>query len=163
MRGNSLRGRIAQSFVSHYESQTTIRAGADEIFAFVKDPENMPQYLPTVEGAHGQGQGRVEVEGDAAGHHYKSDGWFKVDDAERTMSWGSDGEHKYTGRLDVRPLEGQSQISVSLDFEPNPGEEKAFEAQMGSRDATIENGLRAALESIKNRFEGGSKVGTPAG
>lgn len=150
--------------MSHYESQTTIRAGADEIFAFVKEPENMPQYLPTVEGAHGQGQGRVEVEGDAAGHHYKSDGWFKVDDAERTMSWGSDGEHKYTGRLDVRPLEGQSQISVTLDFEPNPGEEKAFDEQMGGRDETIQNGLRAALESIKNRFEGGGgKVGTPAG
>ena len=149
--------------MSHYESEIKVQADPDAVFAYVKDPENMPQYLPTVHGAHSQGDGRVAMEGEAAGHDYKSDGWFKTDDESRSMSWGSDGEHKYSGRLDVRAHEDHSHVSVSLDFEPNPGEEKAFEDQSGSRDKTVQNGLDAALQSIKNKLEGaGGKVPTPA-
>lgn len=150
--------------MSHYESELKVMAAPDTIFAYVKDPANMPKYLPTVHGAHDQGEGRVAVDGEAAGHEYHSDGWFKVDDAERTMSWGSDGENKYSGSLAVRPHEDHSHVSVELDFEPNPGQEAAFEAQSGSRDETVQKGLDAALESIKNEIEGtGGKVAGPAG
>ena len=149
--------------MSHYESELKVQADPDTIFTYVKNPENMPQYLPTVHGAHDQGAGRVAVDGEAAGHEYHSDGWFKVDAAARTMSWGSDGENKYSGKLAVRPHEDHSHVSVSLDFEPNPGQEKAFEEQSGSRDKTVQEGLDAALESIKKQIEGtGGKVATPA-
>lgn len=155
--GNLPQHPLAVQSVSHYESELKVNAAPDAIFAYVKDPENMPQYLPTVTGAHSQGAGRVEVEGEAAGHDYKSDGWFKVDDQSRSMSWGSDGEHKYSGRLDVRPHEDHSHVSVSLDFEPHPGEEKAFQEQSGSRDRTIQDGLDAALQAIKVKMESGKE------
>lgn len=149
--------------MSHYESKTIVKADADAIFAYVKDPENMPKYLPTVHGAHDQGAGRVEVEGEAAGHDYKSDGWFKVDDASRSMSWGSDGENKYSGRLDVRPHEDHSHLSVQLDFETKDEQEKELAEQSGSQDETIQKSLDAALDSIKGIMEGtGGKVPTPA-
>lgn len=149
--------------MSHYESQTVVDAEAKQVFEFVKDPQNMPKYLPTVHSAQPQGPGRVEVEGEAGGHHYDSDGWFKIDDQEMTMTWGSDGEHKYAGQLFVKPEGRGSRIQVSLDFEPNPGEEQSFKQQMGSRDATIKNGLDKSVQSIKNLCEGsGGKETVPA-
>lgn len=150
--------------MSHYESELKVQAEPDAIFAYVKDPENMPKYLSTVHEAHAQGPDRVSVDGEAAGHEYHSDGWFKVDDDARTMSWGSDGENKYSGHLTVRPHEDHSHVAVALDFEPKPGQEAAFEAQTGSRDETVQKGLDAALQSIKNEMEGtGGKVAGPAG
>lgn len=150
--------------MSHYTSEIKVEADPDAVFAYVKDPENMPKYLPTVHGAHDQGAGRVAVDGEAAGHDYHSDGWFRVDDGARTMSWGSDGENKYSGRLSVRPHENHSHVQVQLDFEPKPGQEEAFEAQSGSRDETVQKGFDAALRSIKNEVEGsGGKVAGPAG
>ena len=149
--------------MSHYASELKVEAAPDAVFDYVKDPAHMPKYLPTVHGAHDQGQGRVAVDGEAAGHEYHSDGWFKVDDAARTMAWGSDGENKYSGNLEVRAHEDHSHVKVSLDFEPKPGQEKAFEAQSGSRDKTIQDGLDAALKSIKKEVEGtGGKVPTRA-
>ncbi len=150
--------------MSRYESEIKVQAAPDAVFAYVKEPRNMPKYLPTVHGASSQGEGRVAVDGEAAGHEYHSDGWFKVDDDARTMSWGSDGENKYSGDLHVREHEDHSHVAVSLDFEPKPGQEEAFEAQSGSRDKTIQEGLDAALQSIKNEIEGqGGKVPSPAG
>ena len=149
--------------MSHYSSELKVAADPDQVFDYVKKPENMPKYLPTVHGAHDEGAGRVAVDGEAAGHAYHSDGWFKIDDAARTMSWGSDGENEYSGSLTVRAHEDHSHLEVRLDFKPNPGQEKAFEAQTGSRDETVQNGLDAALRSIKNEVEGhGGKVPTPA-
>ncbi len=149
--------------MSHYESELKVEADPDAIFAYVKDPANMPKYLPTVHGAHDQGEGRVAVDGEAAGHEYHSDGWFEVDDAARTMSWGSDGETKYSGRLTVRPHEDHGHVRVDLEFQPNPGQERAFEEQTGDRDRTVQQGLDAALRSIKNEIEGtGGKVATQA-
>ncbi len=150
--------------MSHYSSELKVKSDPDSVFDYVKKPENMPKYLPTVHGAHEQGAGRVAVDGEAAGHDYHSDGWFKVDDTERTMSWGSDGENKYSGSLTVRAHEDHSHLQVQLDFEPKPGQEEAFKAQTGSRDETVQKGLDAALQSIKNEIEGeGGKVPSPAG
>lgn len=145
--------------MSKYTSQTLIDAPADEVFAYVSDTNRMPEYLPTVHGAMHQGVGRILVKGEAAGHKYESDGRYEVDEDARTMRWGSDGEHRYSGHLEVQDRGNQSFLSVTLDFEPSPGLDEEFKRQMGSRDQAIREGLETSLRSIKNLCEGvGGKV-----
>lgn len=149
--------------MSQYTSQTTVNAPADEVFRFVTDFDRMHDYLPTLQRATPQGEGRIQVEGNAAGHPYNADGWFEADENRRTMRWGSDGEHKYSGHLEVQDRGAGCEVSVTLDFEPNPGMDEEFRKQMGSRDAAVREGLDKALQSIKNICEGtGGKVPSAA-
>lgn len=145
--------------MSEYNHRVTIERPANEVFQFVSKPENMPRYLPTVHDATSLGEDRVVVAGKAAGHPYRNDGWFEVDETSRTMKWGSDGENRYRGDLRVEDLGDRCEVAVHLSFEPRPDQEKAFQAQMGSRDRVIDEGLEDALESIRNICEGtGGKV-----
>lgn len=149
--------------MSHYTCQTTVNAPADEVFAFVTDVSRMPEYLPTLHAARPQGEGRVEMDGEAAGHPYHADGKFQVDEQARSMRWSSDGEHKYSGHLEVRDQGASCNVTVTLDFEPNPGMDEEFKRQMGSRDEAIQEGLEKSLQSINNLCEGtGGKVPTEA-
>lgn len=149
--------------MSHYTCQTTVNAPADEVFAYVTNVERMPEYLPTLHEAHRQGEDRVAMKGEAAGHPYSADGNFVIDQDGRTMRWSSDGEHRYSGHLEVQDQGSACNVSVTLDFEPNPGMDEDFKREMGSRDAAIQDGLEKSLQSIKNQCEGtGGKVPTRA-
>ena len=82
-----------------YTDRIEVAVAPEVVFRFVSDIKNLPKYLPTVHEAHSQPHERVEVDGTANGHAYKSAGWFKVDPSERTMTWGSDGENDYSGKI----------------------------------------------------------------
>ncbi|MBC8103193.1 MAG: SRPBCC family protein [Cytophagales bacterium] len=142
-----------------YESSLPVNASPEAVFDFISDISNMPQYLPTTHHAEPQGEGRVRVQGEAAGHPYDSDGWIRLDRTEFRMEWGSDGENHYSGWMEVEGDDRQSIVTVGLAFAPKPEQDARFEQQMGDRDATIRDGLNKALESIKNILEGkGGKV-----
>jgi uncharacterized membrane protein len=144
-----------------YTASQIISAPANEVFAFVSDISRMPEYLPTVHQARPQGHNRVEMEGNAAGHEYKSDGWLEADEKIHTMRWGSDGESDYSGHLEVQNRGEDSFVTVTLNFNPPAEMDHEFQRRMGSRDAAIKEGLQKALHSIKNVCEGtGVKVRT---
>ena len=146
-----------------YTANQIIQAPANEVFAFVSDISRMPDYLPTVHQSRPQGHNRVEIEGNAAGHEYKSDGWFEADESNQTMRWGSDGENDYSGHLEVQNRGEESFVTVTLNFNPPAEMTEEFQRRMGSRDAAIQEGLQNSLQSIKNLCEGtGAKVQTSA-
>ena len=143
-----------------YEHTQTIHASPDEVFAFVSDVRNLPRYLPTTKGAEPQGEGRVR--GEANGHPYDSDGYFRVDEAARRLEWGADEEGKYSGWLTVSGEESASLVTVHLSFGPATDlPERIEENSPGERP--IQQGLEASLASIQNLVEGqGGKVEPPA-
>ena len=150
--------------MSEYSRSVMIDATAHHVFSFVSTVGNLPKYLPTVRHAKAQGDERVEVDGAAHGHDYHSDGYFKVDKDHRSLTWGSDGENDYSGHLEVHASgEQASRVTCTLHFNPKPSLSTAMESQPGGRDAAINDGLEAALQSIKNECEGaGGKVHTAA-
>lgn len=151
--------------MGEYEHKTTVNSRAQQVFDFVSTIDNLPQYLPTVTDAMPQGGERVRVQGEAAGHRYDSDGFYHVDKSLRRIEWGSDGENRYRGWLEVRNHgeDTTATVIVHLSFEPNPVMSKSFEQQSGDRDRTIQEGLENALQSIKNLCEGrGGKVESSA-
>lgn len=143
--------------MSEYEHSTQINADPDDVFAFISDVDNLPQYLPTVQHAMPQPRDRIRVQGEASGRPYDSDGFFQVDKAQRRMRWGSDGDNEYRGSMEVTEAESDASatVTVHLSFEPRPDMARAFERQSGDRDQTIQEGLEAALRSIKRLCEGG--------
>jgi len=58
----------------------TIEAPPEKVFEYVSDLENLPDYLPTVQNAEPEDDERVRVQGEAAGRHYDSEGYFRIDE-----------------------------------------------------------------------------------
>ena len=137
-----------------YSDRIDVSAPANAVFTFVSDIENLPKYLPTVHHAHPQKGERVEVEGAANGHPYNSDGWFKVDEAARTMTWGSDGENDYSGKMAVTGDASRAQVECSLKFTPSADMKESMDKNQGGPSAAMTDGLRASLQSIKQICEG---------
>jgi hypothetical protein len=139
-----------------YTRDVEIHRPADEVLAYVSDIWNMPGYLPTVRIAAPQGEGRVVVEGEVDGHHYRSDGWLDLDMMARMMRWGSDGERDYRGEMRLHDLGGgRTRLELRLHLVPTPEEGRRFARQSGDGDAgaTIERGMDAALRAIKAQCE----------
>lgn len=152
--------------MSEYEHTQRIEATPDQVFAFVSDVGNLPKYLPTTHSAQSQGSERVRVQGEAQGHRYDADGYFRRDEANGRLEWGSDGEISYSGWLEVKPGpdgdDRSSSVTVHLSFGPNPRE--AVNAggpppDGAPSDRDIQDSLEKALVSIQNQVEGkGGKV-----
>ena len=140
--------------MAEYTDRIDVAAPADAVFAFVSDIENLPKYLPTVHHAHPQGGERVEVEGEANGHPYNSDGFFKVDQSSRTMTWGSDGENDYSGKMKVTGDGSMAQVECSLKFTPSADMKQSMDKNQGGPSAAMTDGLHASLQSIKQLCEG---------
>lgn len=145
--------------MSSFEQSQTAQAGADAIFEFVSDVRNLPKYLPTTHSAEPQEGERVRVKGEAQGHAYDSDGYFRVDKSARRMEWGSDGEMNYSGWLQVEAAGNEgSQVTVHIEMSP-PQEMIDAMKEQGGHDKVVNDGIQKSLQSIANIMEGkGGKV-----
>lgn len=65
--------------------------------------ENLPKYLPTTHSAEPQDGERVRVQGEAQGHPYDSDGFFRQDKENHRIEWRAD-EGYYSGWLQRAPV-----------------------------------------------------------
>ena len=137
-----------------YTDRIEVAVAPDVVFRFVSDIKNLPKYLPTVHEAHSDPHERVEVDGTANGHAYKSAGWFKVDQSERTMTWGSDGENDYSGKMAVSGEDSRSTVECWLQFTPTGDVKESMERNQGGPSTAMTDGLRASLASIKEICEG---------
>ena len=87
----------------------------------IADPEHLPEYFPRMTEAHEVESGTVRttaiVDADQDGSDEKvvSDAWFKADDADHSISWGSPGESDYHGTLRLHDDGGSgTRIELSL-------------------------------------------------
>ena len=152
-----------------FQHRQRISAPPDQVYAFVADVANLPKYVPTAKAAEALPDGKVRVQGEAQGHRYDSDGYFRADEAARRIEWGSD-ERDYAGYLDVANAgDGGSDLTVHLTFAEGMGERVEAEQEAKGQDASppdggpsgpqIQEGLEASLQSIQNLIEGdGGKV-----
>jgi uncharacterized protein YndB with AHSA1/START domain len=141
--------------MAEYEHTATINASPDDVFVFVSDVRNLPQYLPTTKSAQPQAGERVRVQGEAQGHQYDSDGYFRADQTSYRLEWGAD-ERYYSGWLTINGQDSASEVTVHLSLRGTPP--GADESERPS-DEAIQEGLEASLRSIQNIVEGkGGKV-----
>lgn len=147
-----------------YRRSQRIDAPADQVFAWVSQVGNLPQYLPPVTSAQSTGGDgiRIHVEipnqGGADG-----EGYFRANRQARRMEWGATMGRDYSGTLTVAPMgDTQSEVTVEVNFGPHSVEPEAQAHAAPGRDPMQES-LAATLESVRRQIEGeGGKVQTPA-
>ena len=147
--------------MSEFEHSTTIDASPDEVYAFMSKVENLPKYLPTTHAAQPQEGERVRVQGEAQGHKYDSDGFFRQDAANHRIEWGAD-EGYYSGFLEVTEQGSGSSMTVHLSFSGGPPGSEGSEPGDGGdapSEGDVQEGLVKALTSIKNFVEEGRTGG----
>ena len=148
--------------MAEYEHTQLIQAAPEEVYAFVSQVQNLPKYLPTTKAAQPQEGECVRVQGEARGHQYDSDGYFRADDAAHRLEWGADEADKYSGWLSISGEQSASQVTVHLSFGPATDIPERIERESPNKHE-IQDGLEAALRSIQQQVEGqGGKVEPPA-
>jgi uncharacterized membrane protein len=147
--------------MSEYHRSTSVKAPAEYVFDFVSRIENLPRYLPTVQGSNTQPGDRVRIYGEVAGEPYDNDGSFVADPGRLRVEWSSDGENVYRGWLNVVGNDEKCEVNVHLSYVPRPHQAQRMKEQLGSVDAAIHNSLEQALQSIRQICEKESK-GVPA-
>lgn len=115
------------------------------LFDYLSDISNLPRYFARMtSAAPGDGEevhttatvpGGGEVEGKA---------WFRVEDQQRRIKWGSEGNSDYHGSLEVSATDAGSEVEVHVHTERVPA---------GSEE--VESGLTETLTRIKQLVEEG--------
>ena len=141
---------------NEFEESITVDAVADNVFDFVSDVKNVPQYLPTVKNAQPQQGERIRTQGQVGERTYDSDGHFRVDKQSHRIEWGSDGENDYNGWLEVQDQEARSLVTVHIHYSPKPEilQRMVERSPDHSFDSVMNEGISKALESIKRICEG---------
>lgn len=158
--------------MADFQHRQRIAVPPDRVYAFVSDVANLPKYVPTTTSAQLVPGGKIRVQGEAHGHPYDSDGFFRADDTTRRIEWGAE-ERDYAGFLDIDDAgEGTSDLTVHLSFADRMPERVAAEQQAKQGDAApsgdgpsgsdIQEGLEASLRSIQNVLEGQGGKEEPA-
>ena len=123
---------------------------AADVTDFVADIKNMPKYMPTTKKAEDAGKNRVRVAGGGDGFQYDSEGYLRRNKDTGTLEWGAD-EGTYSGLMSVDPDGDGSNVTIKLTFKGDKYKDIPSDH--------VNEGLRTALESIKNEVEGtGGKV-----
>ncbi|EMD23419.1 SRPBCC family protein [Amycolatopsis azurea] len=138
--------------MNDFRHAATIDLPASDLFAYLREPRNLPRYFPQMTQAEPEGGDTVHVEADVHGRHVEADAWLKVDADNRSLSWDSQGSHDYHGRLSVEDTgPNESRLTVILSSvreadgeEVQRGLEKAVAAL--AHTAVAESDVEAAAE-----------------
>jgi Polyketide cyclase / dehydrase and lipid transport len=100
---------------------------ADAVWAVVADPARLADWVPTMRLAQPSGEGgragegdagekEVHVEGESHGHPYSLDSLLRIDESERRLHWGAEGDDGYRGSLRVvaRPPGSEVHLHVAV-------------------------------------------------
>ena len=82
--------------MADYERVETVEASADDLFAYLSDVGNLPDYMRRMTSAEPAGDGAVHTtaELDFGGGETRTvsgEAWFRVETGERRMRWGRGG------------------------------------------------------------------------
>ena len=100
--------------MTEIDRSRTFEITADTLWAVVADPARLADWVPTMRLAQPSGKEEVHVEGESHGHRYSLDSLLRVDESDRCLHWGAEGDDGYRGSL--RVAERPSGSEVYLNF-----------------------------------------------
>src|SRR5215472_8466977 len=88
----------------------------DALWAVVADPARLADWVPTMRMAQPSGKEEVHVEGESHGHRYSLDSPLRIDESDRRLYWGAEGDDGYRGSLEVaeRPSGSEVHLQVAI-------------------------------------------------
>ncbi|MFC3450814.1 SRPBCC family protein [Amycolatopsis speibonae] len=101
--------------MTDYRHTATIDMPASDLFAYLREPSNLPHYFPQMSRAEPEGGDAVHVEAEVHGEHVEGEAWLKVEEGDRSLRWGSRGPHEYEGELSIEDAgPAACRLSVTL-------------------------------------------------
>ena len=124
-----------------YSGTTSVSASEADLFDYLSDVGNLPTYFARMTSAvPGDGQEVKTTARMPDGTEVQGDAWFTVDDAAKSIEWGSEGPSDYRGKLDVTAEGSGSSVTVSLHTTRGSASE-------------VEDGIQETLATIKRLVE----------
>lgn len=140
-----------------YQRSRRIQASPDDVFAFVTDIGNLPTYVPTIQSVETIGDGRIRLHGKVGDSTFDDEGWFRVDHNQRGLEWGAE-THDYHGWMTVAAADDDAdatQVVTHLSLIPHVDQDgRPFTGERAAEPDPTEEGLEAAMDSLRNILEG---------
>ena len=98
------------------DGSRTFEITADTLWGVVADPARLADWVPTMRLVQPSGKEEVHVEGESHGHRYSLDSLLRIDESDRCLDWGAEGDDGYRGSLRVaeRPSGSEVHIHVAI-------------------------------------------------
>jgi uncharacterized membrane protein len=106
-----------------YLASIDVAAPADELFDYLSQVENLPNYFERMTAVTDNEDGTISVEADLGDRVVEAEAWFEVDKDAKTLSWGSEGPNDYIGQLQVTGTGSNAVVEVTLRTERAGGAE----------------------------------------
>lgn len=123
-----------------YTQRAHVDAPTQDLFEYLAQVRNLPDYFPTMVRAEPAEGEMVETTASVHGRRESGEAWFHVDKENLSLRWGSAGDNDYHGELSVTAEQAGSTVTVSLHTERLASDE-------------IDQGLRETLDNIKRLVE----------
>jgi len=89
-------------------------ATADAVWGVVANPARLADWVPTMRMAQPAGHDEVHLEGESHGHSYSLDSSLRVEEADRHLHWGAEGDDGYRGSLQVVAKPSGSEVHLHV-------------------------------------------------
>lgn len=125
-------------------AQSHVSATADDVYAYLSQVSNLPEYFPKMTSA------QAEDGGDAVyttaklddGREVAGEAWFRTNDDDQSIEWGSEGDNDYHGELAVASVgDDASTVTITLNTE------------RAGADDDLEGSLQDVVSRIRDIFE----------
>lgn len=126
-----------------FSGSTQVVAGEQVLFDYLSDVGNLPKYFARMKSATMSGPEEVDTEAEVDGRTVRGQAWFRVDRDRKHIEWGSEGDSRYSGKLDVTGDTRQSTVTFSMHTE-----------RADDGDARVTQGIEDTLGQIKHLVEG---------
>ncbi len=101
--------------MTDYHHTATIDMPAADLFAYLREPGNLPRYFSQMSQAEPQDEDIVRVTAEVDSERVESEAWFKVDEKTHSLSWGSQGPHDYRGTLSIESTgPNETRLTITL-------------------------------------------------
>lgn len=134
--------------MSEHQSSARVDLPADTVFRYLSDVENLPEYLPRMTSAHVTGEHELEVTaeldlGEDGKREVGGTARYDLDESARELTWGSEGDKDYGGRIGVQP-EGDTACVVTVGLRWHHGAPEDV-------DADLERSVRQIKAVVEER------------
>src|SRR3978361_1419309 len=109
--------------MADFLASTDVAAPADELFDYLSQVQNLPQYFERMTSVTDNEDGTISVSADLGDRVVEGEAWFEVDQDERALTWGSEGPNNYSGQLQVSGNGSKATVEVTLHTERAGGAE----------------------------------------
>jgi hypothetical protein len=97
-----------------FDGSRAFEVSAAALWAVVADPARLADWVPTMRLAQPSGKEEVHVEGESHGHPYSLDSLLRIDETERRLDWGTEGDDGYRGSLRVKERPQGSEVHLHV-------------------------------------------------